>query len=193
MKNILLIAFVLFVSLMASAQMPGAPGGQQANIGHIYGKITDSTGKPISDASVILLQTKVDAVSKKPKDVLLKGMTTKANGEFNLEELPMFGKLKLKISATGYAPWQQDISFQFKMEGGGGGRPAGDASAQMGNMGKALNAFDKDLGNIRMQNDVKQLESVTVTSSKPLMTLDIDKKTFNVDKNIVTAGELLSM
>jgi len=188
MKNILLIAFVLFVSLMASAQMPGAPGGQQANIGHIYGKITDSTGKPISDASVILLQTKVDAVSKKPKDVLLKGMTTKANGEFNLEELPMFGKLKLKISATGYAPWQQDISFQFKMEGGGGGRPAGDASAQMGNMGKALNAFDKDLGNIRMQNDVKQLESVTVTSSKPLMTLDIDKKTFNVDKNIVTAG-----
>ncbi len=55
-------------------------------------------------------------------------------------------------------------------------------------MTKALNAIDKDLGNIKLQSDYKQLQGVVVTSSKPLMTLDIDKKTFNVDKNIVTAG-----
>ncbi|MCW3120300.1 MAG: TonB-dependent receptor, partial [Chitinophagaceae bacterium] len=184
MKKYLLIAFVIMGSLVASAQMPGAAGGPQANIGHIYGKLTDSAGKGLGGASVILLRSKFDTVSKKTKEVLLKGMTTKANGEFSLEELPMFGKLKLKITATGYEPYQQDISFQFKMDGGGA-KPNGDASQQMS---KALNAFDKDLGNIKLQNDVKQLQGVVVTSSKPLMTLDIDKKTFNVDKNIVTAG-----
>ncbi|MES1221749.1 MAG: TonB-dependent receptor, partial [Bacteroidota bacterium] len=187
MKKIGFIVFVILGSLAATAQMPGAGGGKPANIGHVYGKITDSSGKALADASVLLLQTKYDTVTKKNKEVLLKGMTTKANGEFNLEELPMFGKLKLKISATGYAPYQQDISFQFKMDAGGA-KPSSDPSQQMSNMTKALNAFDKDLGNIKLQNDVQQLQGVVVTSSKPLMTLDIDKKTFNVDKNIVTAG-----
>ncbi len=36
--------------------------------------------------------------------VLLKGCTTTANGEFSFEDLPIFGQLKLKISATGYKP-----------------------------------------------------------------------------------------
>ena len=81
--------------LCGFSQMPGA-GGQQANIGHIYGKVIDSTDKAIGDVSVILLQNKYDAKLKKNKEVLLKGMTTKNNGEFSLDGLPMFGKLKLK-------------------------------------------------------------------------------------------------
>ena len=173
--------------LCGFSQMPGA-GGQQANIGHIYGKVIDSTDKAIGDVSVILLQNKYDAKLKKNKEVLLKGMTTKNNGEFSLDGLPMFGKLKLKITATGYVPYEQEVSFQMNMGGGGGAKPGGDASQQMGNLSKALNAIDKDLGNIKLQADVKQLQGVVVTASKPLMTLDIDKKTFNVDKNIVTAG-----
>jgi len=173
--------------LCGFSQMPGA-GGQQANIGHIYGKVIDSTDKAIGDVSVILLQNKFDAKLKKNKEVLLKGMTTKNNGEFSLDGLPMFGKLKLKITATGYVPYEQEVSFQMNMGGGGGAKPGGDASQQMGNLSKALNAIDKDLGNIKLQADVKQLQGVVVTASKPLMTLDIDKKTFNVDKNIVTAG-----
>lgn len=190
MKKIFLAVYILLASLVVSAQMPGgAAGGQQANIGHVYGKVVDSAGKAIGDVSVLLLQSKYDANTKKTKEVLFKGMTTKANGEFSLSELPMFGKLKLKISATGYTPYEQEVSFQMKMPAGGGAaKPNADASEQMSNMTKALNAFDKDLGNIKLQPDVKQLQGVVVTASKPLMTMDIDKKTFNVDKNIVSAG-----
>ncbi len=60
-------------------------------------KITDSSGKSINGASVILMQQKFDSATKKKKDVLLKAMTTKANGEFNLEDLPVMGALTLKI------------------------------------------------------------------------------------------------
>jgi len=187
MKKFALFVFVALVSLSVVAQMPGA-GGQQANIGHIYGKIIDSADKAIGEVSVLLLQNKYDAKTKTNKEVLLKGMTTKNNGEFSLDGLPMFGKLKLKISATGYIPYEQEISFQMKMPAAGGAKPNADPSEQMANMSKALNAIDKDLGNIKLKSDYKQLQGVVVTSSKPLMTLDIDKKTFNVDKNIVTAG-----
>lgn len=187
MKKFLLLVFVALASFWSYSQMPGG-GGQQANIGHIYGKVVDSAEKAIGDVTVLILQNKYDAKTKKNKEVLLKGMTTKNNGEFSLDALPMFGKLKLKISATGYVPYEQEVSFQMNMNGGGGGGKPGDASQQMANMSKALNAIDKDLGNIKMQADVKQLQGVVVTASKPLMTMDIDKKTFNVDKNIVTAG-----
>src|SRR6185436_1490671 len=58
----------------------------------------------------------------------------------------------------------------------------------MAAMSSALNAFDKDLGNIKLEIDVKQLQTVTVTASKPTLRMDIDKKVFNVDQNIVSAG-----
>jgi len=182
---LLLAAIGLYVSV--SAQMPGmAPGngkGQSApNIGHIYGKLVDSAGKPVSDASVILLQGKFDTASKKMKEVLLKGLTTKSGGEFSFEELPMFGALKLKISATGYKSIEQNVSFKMQMPSGGG------APKQGGDMSQAMNAFDKDLGNIKMVNDVKQLQAVTVTASKPTLRMDIDKKVYNVEKDIVNAG-----
>ena len=112
---------------------------------------------------------------------MLKGITTKANGEFSLDELPVFGGLKLKISASGFKAVEQNVSFQMKKPGGNGTSSAPDPSQMM-------NAFDKDLGNIKLENDVKQLADVTVTTTKSLMRLDIDKKVFNVEKNLVSAG-----
>ncbi len=154
-----------------SAQLPagGAPrmaGG--GNNGHVYGKITDSIGKGISDVSVLLLRSEVEPGSKKTKFVLLKGATTKSLGEFSFEELPVSGNLKLKISASGFLTAEQNISFA---------PPAGGTPA-----------FDLDLGKIKLATDIKQLEGVTITASKPLIRLDADKKIFNVEKNIVSAG-----
>ena len=169
MKSILLIIFATCFSLALFAQFPGNANGGAAgnrsvpNIGHIYGKLIDDAGKPISDASVILLQGRFDTATKKKKSFLLKGLITKANGEFSLEELPAFGALQLKITATGHTPYDKAISFT------------------PGN-------FDKDLGNIKLGEDVQQLAGVTVTSVSNKLRMDIDKKVFNVDKNIVTAG-----
>ena len=189
-KITLVPVIVLLMTISASAQFPqgGKPGQQPPAIGHIYGKITDTTGASLNDVSVLLLQSRFDTVTKKRKEVLLKGISTKNNGEFSFSELPMFGQLKLKISATGYQPYEQTVSFQMKMDAGSAPKAGNDPGQAMAAISNMANAFEKDLGNIKLQVDAKQLGNITVVSTKPAMTLDIDKKVFNVDKNIVSAG-----
>jgi len=189
MKKLLLLAALFLFKTIVFAQPPamGGNGKMQAppSIGHIYGKITDSTGKGISDVSVLLLQNRFDTASKKRKDVLLKGVTTKTNGEFSFEDLPVFGAFKLKISATGYKAIEQAISFQMQAPPGNA-QPSGNTASQGGM--SSSGSFDKDLGNIKLIEEVKQLQSVTVVASKPTLKMDIDKKVYNVEKDIVNAG-----
>ena len=93
MKKITLIpVIVLLMVISASAQPPvgGKPGQQAPAIGHIYGKITDTTGASLNDVTVLLLQSRFDTVTKKRKEVLLKGISTKNNVEFSFSELPVF-------------------------------------------------------------------------------------------------------
>src|SRR5450432_145680 len=189
MKKFLFVFAAFVMKFSVDAQMPAMTGNGKGApaIGHIYGKLVDTTGKPLSDVSIILLQNRFDSSSKKMKDVLLKGLTTKANGEFSFDELPMFGKLKLKISAVGYKSLEQPVAFKMKMPTGSAGGSADPAKA-MSNMTQALNAFDRDLGNITLSTDVKQLQTVTITASKPALRMDIDKKVYNVEKDIVNAG-----
>jgi ferric enterobactin receptor len=191
MKKIaLLMSLITIIVLSSSAQFPGAANGKQApNMGHIYGKITDTTGASVNGASVLLLQSRFDTATKKRKEVLMKGIITKSNGEFSFSDLPMFGQLKLKISATGYKAFEQTVSFQMKMNAGAMPKQSNtDPSQAMAAMSSMMNAFDKDLGNIKLEVDTKQMQNVTVVSRIPTMKLDIDKKVFNVDKNIVSAG-----
>ena len=193
MKKIYFLTIVTFLSIQLFAQFPmggaGAkPGQTPPSIGNVYGKIVDSLGKPVSDASVVLLQNKLDTATKKRKDVLLKAIITKANGEFNFAELPIFGGLKLKISAIGFKPIEKPIVFQMKMEAPATGKPSGDPAAQMGAMSGMLNSFVKDIGNIQLSSEARVLENVTVTSVASGLKLDIDKKVFSVEKNIVSAG-----
>ena len=112
-------------------------------------------------------------------------MITKTKGEFSFEELPIMGSLKLKITAIGFTELNQPISFQMKMPAAGGATAmAGDQGQAMGGM----SAFDKDLGNIKLKAAVNQLAEVTVTATKPTLKMDIDKKVYNVEKDIVNAG-----
>jgi hypothetical protein len=194
MKKIALLTVLLMtIAFSAFSQFPMGANGKQGqevpNMGHIYGKITDTTGASVNGASVLLLQSRFDTTTKKRKEVLLKGVTTKSNGEFSFADLPIFGQLKLKISATGYKAFEQTVSFQLKMDAGAMQKPTGnDPSQAMAAASSMMNAFYKDLGNIKLEMDAKQLQNVTVVSNKPTMKLDIDKKVFNVDKNIVSAG-----
>ena len=185
MKKFLLSAILVFSFSFLFAQMPGMGGGKgMPNLGRIYGKLVDSTGKAISDASVILLQNKYDSTLKKNKEILLKGMITKANGDFNFEELPIFRPLQLKISAMGHKAIEQMVTIQPKMDPNGF-KPG---SNQMPDFSAMASAFEKDLGKITMKADLQELSNVTVTSSNSKLRMDIDKKVFNVDQNIVTAG-----
>ena len=205
MKNIILPVFTvltIFLTLILSsltfpalAQLPpqgSKPGQASPGMGHVYGKITDSTGKAISGASVLVLQSHSDTLTKKRKELLVKGTSTSANGEFSLEDLPVAGRLTLRISATGYKTFDQSLSFLTGAPAaaatpGQSTAPAGPPSGTMpGAAGTP--SFDKDLGNIRLNTDISQLQAVTVTASKPTLRMDIDKKTYNVEKDLVSAG-----
>jgi len=188
MKKTYLLIAVLFCAFQLIAQPPagrpagGAPGFNATN-GNLIGKVVDSTGKAIGEASVIVLQSRFDSATKKSKDVLVKGVSTASNGDFSVEDLPVSGKLKLVISGTGYKEYKQEFSFM----------PARDAKAPQGGtpaamQRSAMGSPEKDLGKIQLTSMFTELEAVTVVTTKSLMKLDIDKKVFNVEKNIVSSG-----
>ena len=177
MKNILTAFSFVFIVSLISAQPPAAGAnrgvGQQLS-GRLYGKILEaSSGKAVEFASVQLLQGKLDTITKKRKETVIGGMLTRSNGDFSIENVPVFGPLQLKVTGIGFKEYIQNVSFDLKR--------GGDPSAMM-------NALDKDLGNIKIEIEEKTLGNVTVTSEKPGLQLGIDRKIFNVDKNLVSAG-----
>ena len=135
-------------------------------------------------ATAVVLKATVDPTTKKKKLVLLKGMDTKANGEFDFEDLPIVAPLVVRISATGYKT--QDVSFTIMpATAAAAPAPAGQANS---NPLAGLPSFEKDLGAIKLNLDVTQLATATVTGKTPPMKLELDKKVFNVAQNIVSAG-----
>ncbi len=177
-KYLFLVA-IIFSSTQLLAQFPG--GNRAAgnmNMGILYGKILDSiTGKPIEASSVQLIQNKLDTVTKKRKDIVAAVMLTDKRGEFRLENLSVMAAFKLRVSAIGFKPIELKVSFDMPT----GGKPSGDFS----NM---LSGIVKDLGNIQLQIDAKFLQEVTVTNKSSLLTLSIDRKVFNVEKNLTSIG-----
>lgn len=176
--------FLVFICLVGivSAQFPGAggnrAGGQNMNVGHFYGKIVDAaTNKGIDAASVQLIQNKLDSATKTRKDVVDAGMLTDKKGEFSLENLAVLASYKLKITAIGYKAIEQKAVFDMNM-----------GAAKPGDFTSMINAVDKDLGNIKMQLDALQLQEVTISNTKPLLTMSIDRKIFNVEKNLTSVG-----
>ena len=182
------IALFFFFASMATAQAPGGKPGAGAKpgappaIGRAYGKVTDSTGQPIAQASAILLKSVTDTATKKKKLVLVKGMETKTNGEFNFEDLAIYVQLVVRVSATGYK--SHDVPFMIVTS------PAAQPAAGQSNASPYGNipSFDKDLGMIKLVNDVQTMSAAVVTAKPPVMRLELDKKVFNVERNIVSAG-----
>jgi len=171
------------IMVLSFSQMPGGMqrGGQQGGqmpTGRFYGKIVDMANKGIEAVSVVLVTTKMDTATKKPKEIIVGGMLTTATGDFSVENVPLLGKYKLKISGIGYKQIEKQVAFEMPNRNS---MSNNDPSAMM-------SALDKDLGNLKLEVDNQVLGTVTVTASKPLLQLGVDRKVFNVEKNIVSAG-----
>lgn len=187
MRKLFTLSVFSLICFGAFAQFPGggrAGVSQNMNIGHFYGKLVDpKTNRGLEAVTIQLIGNKFDTVSKKMKEVTLNTLITKANGDFSFDNLPVFGNFKLKASALGYKALEKQLSFGVKMPQAGGGN-AGGGFQQMAGM------VDKDLGNIKLEEDATNLGNVTVTaSSRPQFELGIDRKIFNVDKNLVSTGQ----
>ena len=96
------------------------------------------------------------------KDSLVGGMLTKENGEFSIGDLS-FGKLKVKVSFLGFKDFQQTAAV---------GPPD----------------VEQDLGNITLEPDTKILKTVEISAEKSTMQLAIDRRIFNMDKNLHAVG-----
>ena len=183
MKNIYSCIVLILAAMSAFSQFPSGMGGNRSGaasramtMGHFYGKIVDEkTGKPVEFAAVQLMQNKYDSTTKATKETMVSGQLTESNGDFSLENLPVFGEYKLKVSALGHTPYEQKISFNIKFGQGGG-------------MQQAMNAVDKDLGNIKLSINAVALKEVTVEENVPVYEMKIDKKVYNVEKSIVNTG-----
>ena len=208
MRKIWLLCWITALSTAGYSQGPpmgggggGRRGGQIPAIGHFYGKVLDAkTNKGMDGASIQLIQSKYDPATHAQKDTILSGMITGRKGDFSLENLPIFGNFRLKITAIGYTTYEQKVAFDLKgLRGAGGaggangGAPGaagdnGDNQQAMAKALQALNAVDKDLGNIKLSEDAQSLEQVTVTASKPLIQMGVDRKIYNVEKDISAQG-----
>ncbi|HUQ96506.1 MAG TPA: outer membrane beta-barrel protein [Chitinophagaceae bacterium] len=175
MRNAVALVLLSVFSFQLYAQQPrgsGRAGGQQP-AGRFYGKVVDAANKGIDAATVTLVRKQMDSATQQSKETVAGGMLTASNGEFSIENVPAFGRYTLRVTGIGYKTSEQAVAFERPGENGATGGFA---------------AFDKDLGNIKLTIDDKLLSNVTVTSTKPLLQLGIDRKIFNVDKNIVSAG-----
>ncbi|MGZ3838212.1 MAG: outer membrane beta-barrel protein [Flavisolibacter sp.] len=179
MRKFLALVLLGFLTFQAGAQFPSGQrrGNGQAPTGRFYGKVVDGANKGIEAVSVTLVTNKMDSVSKKPKEVIAGGMLTSKDGDFSIENIPVFGRYKLRITGIGYKAQELPVAFEMPNRNAMGNDPTA-----------LLGALDKDLGNIKLQIDDQVLGGVTVTASKPILQMGIDRKIFNVDKNIVTAG-----
>jgi outer membrane receptor protein involved in Fe transport len=177
MRNLTGFVVLLLLSLSVFSQgRPARGGGQGMNNGRFYGRIIDEkTDKGIDAASVQLIRSKFDSASKTRRDSVISGMLTRKSGDFSLENLPVMGRYRLLVTAIGYKSSEQPVSFNLNFS------PGQD-------MSQAMSAIDKDLGNIKLAVDTQMLASVIVSADKPMMQMGIDRKIFNVDKNINSTG-----
>ncbi len=159
----------------ATPQISGR-GRQAPAIGHFYGRIIDAkTHKGIDGASVQLVMQVNNPVTKTRQDSIVRGMITSKKGDFSFTSLSLRGAYQLNITAIGYKIVNEKVAFDLNL--GKNSDPA-----------QRINASEKDLGNIKIEVDPETLNQVVVTGSKPLMQLGIDRKIYNVEKDISATG-----
>lgn len=96
------------------------------------------------------------------KDSTISGCLVKENGDFSMENLP-FGQYRLQVGFIGYQKHEQKVNL-------------------------SMQNVEQDLGNILLQPDTKVLKEVEVTGEKSTFQMNIDRKVYNVDKDISARG-----
>ena len=102
------------------------------------------------------------ALYKDGSDKIVQGMTSDMEGSFDFQNVEK-GSYQLKISFVGYKQMTIPVAL-------------------------TANKPNAALGNIFLHEDTKVLSEVQVTGQKSQMKFEVDKRTFNVDQNIASAG-----
>ena len=102
------------------------------------------------------------ALYKEGSDKMIKGLTTDLDGNFAIDALPE-GTYQLRVSFVGYGTVELPVVLSKKKS-------------------------NVNLGSVSLREDSKVLKEVQVTGQRSQMRFEVDKKVFNVDQNIASAG-----
>src|SRR5581483_11767842 len=161
--SILLLSCMLVIPVCGqTAKKPANKSGAGGPSGKLVGRIVDAkNNRGIDAASVELFEKNTNALAG--------GMLTKPNGDFDISNVSVSDSFKLVVTAIGYAKQELTIAFNNKTANENG-------------------IIENDLGNIKLQADAKYLGAVTVVAQKPALQMSIDRKTFDVEKNVTSTG-----
>ena len=163
MRFTLVFFFVLIILFTSNAQMPT--------------NVNPKMLEKLKDMKVGKVYGKViDATTKKPveyasivllwynKDSVVTGTLAKENGDFLIENLPAFASFRVKITFIGYKNFEKRIFLV------------------------PPDKVEIDLGNILLEPDINLLKEVEVVGETPVFSTQIDRKVFNVDKDLSVKG-----
>lgn len=133
--------------------------------------------KNAKDMNIARMYGKViDSRTKKPveyasvvllwfnKDSLIAGCLAKENGDFALENLPPYGGYRLRITFLGYKKFETKVYIS------------------------PPNKLDQDLGDLKLEPDMELLKEVEVSAEKSTFVMSVDRKVYNVDKDLSVKG-----
>jgi outer membrane receptor for ferrienterochelin and colicin len=149
----LFIALLTATTTLAYAQRPN--GGAPA-IGRIYGRVVDGETRKGAEFTTV-------AVRLVRNDSIIGGTISRANGEFEIDKLPVGPPLKVTISFIGFTPSEQQVQLTRERA-------------------------ELDLGNITLRPDAALLKEVEVVGEKSTMVMQVDRRVFNVEKDLSTQG-----
>lgn len=168
MKQFFLLAAFFSILFAAAQQIPTQ--NDKLKSGRVYGKVVSSkTNKGLQAASVQVAMPTADSIPGTTKDSIIAGMFTLANGDFSFENIPFTDSLKLIITGIGYRTFEQPLRLKVN-------------SATVGE------TLEQDLGNFKVEPEAQVLANVTVTATRPAMQMGIDRRVFNVERNITATG-----
>jgi len=156
-----LFIFACLLNLSAAAQFPGGNKDMAKAMKDIKGRVY---GKIIDAKTRKPVEYATVVVLWYNRDSLLSGALTEENGDFNVENLPPMGGFRLRASQVGYKTYETKIYIQLP------------------------NKLEQDLGDIGLEIDEKMLSQVEVVAEKGAVTMSIDKRSYNVDRDLTSKG-----
>jgi predicted secreted protein len=148
------------MSIAGKAQMPGM-GSMKGMKDPKLGRVY---GKILDNATGLPVEYASVQVLWYSKDSLLGGSLVKPNGDFAVDGLPSFGQIRVKVQFIGYKNYIQKVYLS------------------------PPDKVDQDLGDIRLMLDDKTTREVEITAEKSTVTLGIDRRIYNVDKDLSAKG-----
>ncbi|HEY6978146.1 MAG TPA: outer membrane beta-barrel protein, partial [Chitinophagaceae bacterium] len=137
----------------------------------ITGVIADSiTNKGLAGATIELTYENPGATAINSISYVKRNAIATDGGKFGIENLPYAKKYSIVIAAVGYETTFKEIFLSVQ--------PPEDTKTVI-----------KNLGIIKLHRENKMLANVTVrATATPSMQFDVDRKIFNVEKNITAQG-----